>query len=244
MSSVEHGQSLFNIVLEVLEALLPLIIFFIIFQLLYLKFPSSKIVKLFLGISVTALGMVIFLYGVYNGFFPVGLEIGYFFGNFEHKWVLIPVGFLLGFLATFAEPAVRVLCYQIEKSSSGYIQAKLMLYTLSVGVATFVSIAMAKLVYGIPFMYIIIPGYLLALILMWFSDKDFIAIAFDSGGVATGPMAVTFLMSMAVGVASSHGNRDPIIDGFGMIALIALAPIIFVMILGVYIRYIGGKDNE
>ncbi|WP_094227686.1 DUF1538 domain-containing protein [Methanolobus psychrotolerans] len=243
MSGVEHGQGLFSIVFEVLEALLPLVLFFIVFQLLYLRFPSSQLIKLFLGISMTAAGMILFLYGVYNGFFPVGLEIGRFFGKMEHKWLMIPVGFLLGFLATFAEPAVRVLCYQIEKSSSGYIRSKLMLYTLSFSVAVFVAIAMAKLVYGIPFMYIIVPGYLFALVLMWLCDKDFIAIAFDAGGVATGPMAVTFLMSMAVGVASSLENRNPVIDGFGMIAMIALAPIIFVMILGVYMRYIGGKDN-
>jgi len=240
---LSHSQSLLSISVEVLQALLPLIVFFIIFQLLYLKFPSSQLAKLFLGISMTALGMILFLYGVYNGFFPVGTEIGSFFGKMEHQWLMIPVGFFLGFLATFAEPAVRVLCYQIEKSSSGYIRSKLMLYTLSISVAVFVSIGMAKLVYGIPFLYIIVPGYLLAIVLMWLSDKDFIAIAFDAGGVATGPMAVTFLMSMAVGVASSQEGRDPVIDGFGMIALIALAPIIFVMLLGVYIRYIGGKDN-
>ncbi|MGM0770497.1 MAG: DUF1538 domain-containing protein [Halobacteriota archaeon] len=244
MSSVEHGQTLLAIVLEVFEALLPLIIFFIIFQLLYLKFPSSELIKLLMGISMTAAGMVLFLYGVYNGFFPVGIEMGYFFGNIEQKWILIPIGILLGFLATFAEPAVRILCYQIEKSSSGYIKSDLMLYTLSLAVAVFVGIAMAKLVYDIPFMYIVIPAYMLALILMWVSDKDYIAIAFDSGGVATGPMAVTFLMSMSVGVASSLGNRDPVTDGFGMIALIALAPIIFVMFLGVYVRYIGREDNE
>ncbi|MDN5310444.1 MAG: hypothetical protein PWP14_1838 [Methanolobus sp.] len=237
------SHSLFHISLEVLQALLPLVFFFIIFQLLYLKFPSSQLIKLFLGISMTALGIILFLYGVYNGFFPVGTEIGNYFGTMEHKWIMIPVGFFLGFLATFAEPAVRVLCYQVEKSSSGYIRSKLMLYTLSTSVAVFVAIGMAKLVYGIPFLYIIVPGYLFAIVLMWLSDKDFIAIAFDAGGVATGPMAVTFLMSMAVGVASAQEGRDPIVDGFGMIALIALAPIIFVMLLGVYIRHIGGKND-
>lgn len=241
MSGAEQG--LIAIFFEVLQALLPLVLFFIIFQLLYLRFPSSQLVKLFLGISMTALGMILFLYGVYNGFFPVGTEIGSYFGTMEHKWIMMPVGFFLGFLATFAEPAVRVLCYQIEKSSSGYIQSKLMLYTLSVSVAVFVAIGMAKLVYGIPFLYIIVPGYLFALALMWLSDKDFIAIAFDAGGVATGPMAVTFLMSMAVGVAASQEGRDPVTDGFGMIAMIALAPIIFVMLLGVYMRYIGGRNN-
>jgi hypothetical protein len=102
---------------------------------------------------------------------------------------------------------------------------------------------MVKLVYGIPFLYIIVPGYLLVLVLLWLCDKDFIAIAFDSGGVATGPMAVTFLMSMAVGVASAQEGGNPLVDGFGLIAMIALAPIIFVMLLGVYIRFKGGINN-
>ncbi len=244
MTAVEHGQDLLTVVFEVIEALLPLVIFFLVFQMLYLKFPHSYMLKLLSGLSITAMGMILFLYGVYNGFFPVGMEIGIYFGKIESRWVLIPVGFILGFLATFAEPAVRVLCYQIEESSSGYIRSKLMLYTLSISVAAFVSIAMAKLVYGIPFLYIIVPGYLLVLLLLWFCDRDFIAIAFDSGGVATGPMAVTFLMSMAVGVATSQPGSDPIVDGFGMIALIALAPIIFVMLLGTYMRYIGGTNDE
>jgi hypothetical protein len=244
MTAVEHGQDLLTVVLEVIEALIPLVIFFLVFQILYLKFPRSYVLKLLSGLSITAMGMILFLYGVYNGFFPVGTEIGIYFGKIESRWVLIPVGFILGFLATFAEPAVRVLCYQIEESSSGYIRSKLMLYTLSISVAAFVSIAMAKLVYGIPFLYIIVPGYLLVLLLLWFCDRDFIAIAFDSGGVATGPMAVTFLMSMAVGVATSQPGSDPIVDGFGMIALIALAPIIFVMLLGTYMRYSGGTDDE
>ena len=229
--------------LEVIQALAPLVLFFVIFQRLYLKLPSAELSKLFAGLIFTSTGMIVFLYGVYNGFFPVGKEIGEFFGSSDKKSLLIPIGFALGFLATFAEPAVRVLCYQIEESSSGYIRSDIMLYTLSIGVAVFVSIAMAKLVYGIPFLYIIVPGYLLVLILLWFCEKDFIAIAFDSGGVATGPMAVTFLMSMAVGVATAQEGGNPIVDGFGLIAMIALAPIIFVMLLGVYIRYNGGRKN-
>lgn len=236
-------EGILSVVVEVSQALIPLVIFFIVFQRLYLKLPRSQLVKLFTGIFFTAIGMILFLYGVYNGFFPIGTEIGEFFGGSDKKSLLIPIGFVLGFLATFAEPAVRVLCYQIEESSSGYISSKLMLYTLSSGVAVFVSIAMAKLVYGIPFLYIIVPGYLLVLVLLWLCDKDFIAIAFDSGGVATGPMAVTFLMSMAVGVASAQEGGNPLVDGFGLIAMIALAPIIFVMLLGVYMKFIGGKNN-
>lgn len=230
-------EGITDITIEVLLALSPLVIFFIFFQLRYLKLPSFEVTKVLVGMLMTAVGMILFLYGVYNGFFPIGLQIGAFFGGLEQMWILIPIGFVLGFLATFAEPAVRVLSYQIEKSSSGYIPAKLMLYTLSFGVAVFVAIAMAKIIYGIPFLYLIVPGYMLALVLLWLSDKDFIGIAFDSGGVATGPMAVTLLMSMVVGMASAHGERNAMVDGFGLIAMIALAPIIFVMLLGIYVKY-------
>lgn len=230
-------EGITDITIEVLLALIPIVIFFMFFQLRYLKLPSFEVTKILIGMLMTAIGMIIFLYGVYNGLYPIGFKMGEFFGNLEQIWILIPLGFILGFLATFAEPAVRVLSYQIEKSSSGYIRAKLMLYTLSFGVAVFVAVAMAKVVYGIPFLYIIVPGYLLALVLLWLSDKDFIGIAFDAGGVATGPMAVTFLMSMVVGMASGHSGRDAVIDGFGLIAMIALAPIIFVMLLGIYVKY-------
>lgn len=230
-------EGITDITIEVLQALIPIVIFFMFFQLRYLKLPSFEVTKILIGMLMTAIGMIIFLYGVYNGLYPIGFKMGQFFGNLEQMWILIPLGFILGFLATFAEPAVRVLSYQIEKSSSGYIRSKLMLYTLSFGVAVFVAIAMAKIVYGIPFLYIIVPGYLLALVLLWLSDKDFIGIAFDAGGVATGPMAVTFLMSMVVGMASGHSERDAVVDGFGLIAMIALAPIIFVMLLGIYVKY-------
>ncbi|TAH64076.1 MAG: DUF1538 domain-containing protein, partial [Methanosarcina mazei] len=106
-------EGILSVVVEVSQALIPLVIFFIVFQRLYLKLPRSQLVKLFTGIFFTAIGMILFLYGVYNGFFPIGTEIGEFFGGSDKKSLLIPIGFVLGFLATFAEPAVRVLCYQI-----------------------------------------------------------------------------------------------------------------------------------
>jgi len=223
------------VTLDVLQALLPLVFFFLLFQVLYLKLPRGYVLNLFKGIGMAFVGMVLFLQGVHVAFLPTGRDIGAFLGG-SHLALLIPFGFFLGFLATFAEPAVRVLCREIGKSSGGYIRESLMLYTLSLGVAFFVALGMAKVVYGIPFQYIAIPGYLLAMILLWLSDKDFIAIAFDSGGVATGPMAVTVLMSMAVGAAGTIEGRNPVADGFGMIAMIALAPIIAVMLLGIVFR--------
>ena len=169
----------------------------------------------------------------------MGREIGMFFGRSDKKNLLIPIGFVLGFLSTFAEPVVRILCYQIEMSSNGSIRANLMLYALSSGIAVFVALAMAKIIYGIPFLSIIVPGYLFALVLLWFCDKDFIGIAFDAGGVATGSMAVTFLTSLTVGLASVQEDGNAVADGFGLIGMMALAPVIFVMLLGIYIKING-----
>lgn len=241
--SLENTGGISFVLFEVIISLTPLVIFFTIFQRAYLKLPLLQLIKFYTGIVFTGVGMVLFLHGVYNGFLPVGTRIGEFFGGSENKFFLIPIGFVLGFLTTYAEPAVRVLCYQIEESSNGYIRSKLILYTLSCAVSLFVAIAMVKIIYGIHFLYIIIPGYLIVLILLWFCDKHFIAIAFDAGGVATGPMAVTFLMSMAVGVASAQQGENVVVSGFGLIAMIALAPIIFVMLLGVYIKFKGGIEN-
>lgn len=229
-------------IIDVVQAIIPLVIFFLIFQAAYLRYPNKYVVRLLAGMALTAVGLVLFLAGVFVGFLPAGQEIGRFFGSFEEKWMLISLGILLGFLATYAEPAVRILCYQVEKASTGYIKSQLMLYTLSIGVAVLVGVGMVRISYGIPLMHIIIPGYALAIFLLFVTDRDFIGISFDAGGVATGPMAVTFLMSVAVGAASMIEGRDPLIDGFGLIALIALAPIIFVMSLGVIIRLKRGGE--
>lgn len=127
-------------------------------------------------------------------------------------------GFLLGFVATFAEPAVRILNFEVEKVSGGYIPQQIMLYALSFGVGTAAAASMARILLGFPLWNIVAPGYLIALILICFSNRTFVSIAFDSGGVATGPMTVTFVMAIAIGTASSIEGRDPLLDGFGMIA--------------------------
>nr|WP_282570186.1 DUF1538 domain-containing protein [Methanoculleus sp. 7T] len=232
-----------RIVFEVARALLPLLLFFGVFQALYLKLPRVYVANLGKGILLAFLGMVLFLQGVNVAFLPAGREIGEALAAFDQRWLLIPFGFLLGFLTTYAEPAVRVLCYQVEESSSGYIGESLILYTLSFGVAVAVSLGMARLVYAIPLLYFVIPGYFLAILLLLFSDGEFVGVAFDSGGVATGPMAVTFLLSLAVGVAAGIEGRNPVTDGFGLIALIALAPILSVLMLGILYRRRRGEET-
>ncbi len=139
---------------------------------------------------------------------------------------------------------VHILSDHIEEATGGSIKRNIVLYVIASGVALFIALGMARIVYGIPLLWIVIPGYLLAIILLKFSDKSIIAIAFDAGGVATGPMAVTFLMAIAVGIATAMEGRDAIIDGFGLIALIAMAPILTIMGLGLILRKISKKKKE
>ncbi len=235
-------QDFDEVLLEVLTALTPILVMFLIFLLVY-KLPREMLLTLLKGVLLAFTGLALFLQGVKAGFMPVGTEMGTILGELPYRWVLIPLGFILGFLATMAEPAVRILSNQVEENSSGYIKSNLILYTLCLAVGIFIALGMTRIVYGIPFYYIIIPGYLLAIILMLFSKPSFTAIAFDSGGVATGPMTVTFIMALAVGAADTIEGRDAVIDGFGLIALVALAPIIMVMLLGFI--YPGEEpDNE
>ncbi len=225
-----------HVIVDVIQALSPLVLFFLILQVLSLKLPRDYVINLLKGLLITLIGMVLFFQGVKIAFLPAGQRIGEFCGTIEQTWLLIPFGFMLGFLSTYAEPSVRVLCYQVETSSNGYIKGSLILYALSIGVAISVGVGMIRILYGFPFLPIIFGGYLLVLILLRFCDSDFIGIAFDSGGFATGPMAVTFLMAFAVGVADSMGGRDPLLDGFGMISLIFLTPILMLLIIGIIFK--------
>ncbi len=224
-------QDFDHVLIEVLTALSPVMVLFLLFLLVF-KLPKNMLLTLFKGVLFAFAGLTLFLQGVKVGFLPVGNEMGAVLGGLPHRWVLIPLGFILGFVATLAEPAVRILSDQVEVSSSGSIRSNTIIYTLCLAVGLFIALGMTRIVYGIPFYYIILPGYLLAIVLMIFSKPSFTAIAFDSGGVATGPMTVTFIMAMAVGAADQIEGRDAIIDGFGLIAMVALAPIIMVMILG------------
>lgn len=239
--SINIFEGFGHVLSEVAFALIPLLIFFLFFQFFILKLPMKKIIDIFKGMFLTFWGLAFFLQGVHIGFLPAGEMMGTILGQMDHLWLLIPIGFVLGFVATFAEPAVRILNHEVEKVSGGYIPQKVMLYTLSIGVAISIALSMIRMIIGIPLMYFIIPGYILALILIKFSTRTFIAIAFDSGGVATGPMTVTFIVAMAIGIANVMDGRDPLLDGFGMIALVALSPILCVLTLGLLY---GRKEKE
>ena len=236
MSETTIISDFIDTLLSVVKALLPLVSLFLIFQFLFLKLPRRYIFNLLKGTLLAVVGLLLFLEGVRIGFLPAGQAIGETLGNITWKWLLIPFGFFIGFLTTWTEPAVRILCDQVEKASAAAIRKSVILYVICAGVALFVGLGMAKIIYGIPLLYIVVPGYIIVLIMLWFSDKQFLSVAFDAGGVATGPMAVTFLMAIAIGISSTIEGRDPVIHGFGLIALIALAPIISVMAMGLVVR--------
>lgn len=232
MNGIQVFEGFGHVLLEVAYALVPLTIVFLFLQIWLLKLPKQRVIIVIKGLALTLIGLALFLQGVQVGFLPVGDVIGKTMGGLKYNWVLIPIGFVLGFVATFAEPAVRVLNYEVEKASGGYISQQVLLYTLSLGVAVSIALSVSRVLYGFPLLYLVIPGYIIAFIMARYSSPSFVSIAFDSGGVATGPMSVTFILTMVLGVASVIEGRNPLTEGFGMIAVVALSPILSVLSLG------------
>ena len=216
---------------EVAFGLSPILLFFIVFQFITRTFRKKGLIKVISGTIYTYIGLVLFLTGVNIGFMPVGNYIGKMLAGLEFNWILIPLGMLMGYFIVVAEPAVHVLNKQVEEITNGAVPAKAMLLSLSVGVAFSVGISMLRVLTGISIYWFIIPGYILALVLSFFVPKVFTAIAFDSGGVASGPMTATFLLPFAMGVCEKvQGNI--LTDAFGIVAMVAMTPLITIQALG------------
>jgi hypothetical protein len=196
-----------------------------------------------IGIVLAYIGLTAFLAGVELAFLPAGERVAASFSG-TAMWLLVPIGFLLGAVATIAEPAVRVMRVQVERVSAGSIDGRLLLAAISLGVGAVVATAMLRVIVDFPLWWILLPGYLLIFAIAPFADRQFVGMAFDSGGIATGPMAVTFILSLAIGAAQNLPGRDPATLAFGMIALIAMAPILTVLILGVVYRRAALSTQE
>lgn len=232
MEEESIGRVVLHTLGESAQALGPLAALLVaIFLIFFRDVPKDALWAMVKGVLIAALGLTIFLTGVSIGFIPYARAMGSSLAAGRSTAVLIVIGFALGLTATLAEPAVRILATQVDLFSTGYLKARVMLFTIAFGVALSVALNMVRISYGIPLLVIVGAGYLLALIMVAFSDPSFIALAFDAGGVATGPMAVTFVMSLAIGAASGMG-RDPAVEGLGLVALVALAPILTVLLLG------------
>lgn len=225
--------------MEVLKGILPIAVFFLVFQIFMIKMRKRQLIKIGIGVVYTFVGLVLFLTGANIGFLPVGNYIGRVIASQEHSFILIPLGMVMGYFIVSAEPAVHVLNKQVEEVTSGAIPRKAMALSLSIGVAVAVGIAMLRVLTGIPLMWFLVPGYAIALGLSFFVPKIFTAIAFDSGGVASGPMTATFLLPLAMGACEGHWMRvggdlslNILTDAFGVVAMVAMTPLITIQILG------------
>ncbi len=220
---------------EVAIALFPILVFFIIFQIFALKLPKKQLIKMGIGMLYTYVGLVLFLTGVNVGFMPAGYFIGSQIISGPFRWLLIPLGMLIGFVIVAAEPAVHVLNKQVEDISEGMITGKAMKLSLSIGVGISVGLAMLRVSTGLSIWYLIIPGYLLSLVMTFFVPPIFTSVAFDSGGVASGPMTATFLLPMAMGACDAV-NGNILMDAFGIVAMVAMTPLITIQGLGILYR--------
>lgn len=217
---------------EIATALLPIMAFFAVFQVTGLHLGKKTLLRIGVGLLYTYVGLVLFLTGVNVGFMPAGTYLGETLASLEYRWIIIPIGMLIGYFIVKAEPAVYVLMKQVEEMTSGAISGAVLQRSLSVGVAVSIGLAMIRVLSGISILYLIIPGYALSLALSFFVPDIFTAIAFDSGGVASGPMTATFLLPLATGACLAVGG-NVVTDAFGVVAMVAMTPLIAIQLLGV-----------
>ncbi|GHV26385.1 membrane protein [Clostridia bacterium] len=230
---------------EVSISLLPIIGVYIIFQLIMRGAPQDKhdALQMLVGVGYTYLGLVIFLTGVNVGFSPAGTYIGEVIGGSEWRILLIPLGFVIGFFIVLTEPAVHVLVKQVDEMTEGQVSVRSIRTSLSIGVGVSVALSMVRVLTGMSLYYIIIPGYVIALAMSFFSPKLITAIAFDSGGVASGPLTATFLLPFSIGACSAVGGNVAL-DAFGMVSLVALTPIIAIQTMGIVSKKRADKTNR
>ncbi|MGL4208184.1 MAG: DUF1538 domain-containing protein, partial [Candidatus Adiutrix sp.] len=244
LSIFEHFLAITpHIIEDIALAMLPIALLFIFFQAVLLHLPPQQLKRIILGLIYTFIGLVLFMIGVVGGFSPAGQSLGIALGEAGGGWVLIPVGLILGAVVVCAEPAVWILTEQVENISGGHIKRSVMLVALSISVALAVVLGMIRVVTGLSIWYVIVPGYALALGLSKICPPLFTAIAFDSGGVASGPMSTTFILSLTLGASIAMGG-DPATDAFGMVAMIAMAPLVTIQIQGLIFQYKSKSSPE
>ena len=229
---------------EVAMALSPIIIFFLIFQAAVLKLRRLPFLKIILGILFTYAGLVCFLTGVNVGFLPLGTILGTELGTGWTIYLLIPIAGIIGWFIVSAEPAVHVLTKQVEEISSGAVSERAIRISLSIAISLAMMIAMLRVITGISIFWFLIPGYVLALALSFFVPQMFTAIAFDSGGVASGPMTATFMLPFAMGACQATGGNI-LTDAFGLVAMVAMMPLITIQIMGaIYVIKSRGEEQS
>lgn len=228
---------------EVLLSLVPILWVFLIFQWLTHRYHGLQIKRIIVGFGYTYIGLVLFLCGANVGFAPVGAYLGKELAGLSLRWILVPVGALIGYYIVKAEPAIQVLNHQVEAVTNGAISVKMMNRCMQIGVAASVGLAMLRVLTGISIQWFVIPGYIIALVLSRMVPDIFIGIAFDSGGVASGPMTSTFLLPLSIGVCEALGG-NLMTDAFGVVALVALTPLIAIQLMGLVYKLKTAKRTQ
>ena len=235
-----HGFGVYA--LEVAIALTPILVFFLLFQLISRVFHKRQLVRILVGFVYTFVGLTVFLTGANVGFMPVGRKIGQGLAELWNGALLIPVGMLVGYFVVAAEPAVHVLNKQVERMSAGAISSSAMMRGMCIGVCISIGLAMMRILTGINIMWILVPGYVIALVLTFFTPPLFTGIAFDSGGVASGAMVSSFVLPMAIGACSVLSGTEAIMtQAFGCVSFVALTPLITIQILGIVYKHKTGR---
>jgi hypothetical protein len=219
---------------EVLYAVLPIIGVVLVLQFTVIWMPVEMLLQFLVGVVLVTAGLILFLWGVQVALLPIGELIGASLPRLGKAWLVVFFGVLLGFAATVAEPDVRVLAMQVDQVSGGEISKNFLIYTVAAGVAFFVGLAMLRIILSIPISYLLVASYGLVFLLAAFTPAHFVPVSFDAGGVTTGPMTVPFILALGVGVASVLGGKTASSDGFGLVALASIGPILAVMLLGLF----------
>lgn len=215
---------------DVSIALSLVVVFFFIINFTLLKLPKKKIIQILIGVLFTYIGLIIFLTAVHVGFMPIGFKMGAELAK-TSPIVVTVVGFVLGLVVVLAEPAVHVLNKQVEEITQGTVSKKAMMIALSIGVGLSICLSVIRIIFGFSILYYLIPGYLISLGLSFFVPKIYTAIAFDSGGVASGPLTSTFILPFAIGTCVALGGNI-LSDAFGIVAMVAMTPLITIQLLG------------
>lgn len=220
-------------VLEVVYAVVPVTIFVSILQFTVIHMSWATFLQFLIGVVMISIGLILFLLGVQTGLLPIGELLGSTLPQLKKVWIFVLFGFLLGFVVTVAEPDVRVLASQVDFVSEGAISKNLLIYAVSLGVGFFVALALLRIVLNFPIAYILVISYVLVFALAAFTPAAYVPVAFDSGGVTTGPMTVPFILALGIGVTSVLKGKSASSDGFGLVALASIGPILAVLLLGV-----------
>lgn len=225
-----------HVMLDTLTSILPIVLFLLFFNYFVLKKQLANPVETLFGIGLTIVGLIIFVQGLKMGLIPLGQSVGENLPNSSSAWLVLVFSFVIGYGVTLAEPALQSLGMQVEALSAGILKKQIVIHTVAMGVGIGLVIGMLKIILHIPTKNLIIPAFIITAVLAYFAPAAVTGIAFDAAGVTTGPVTVPIIIALGVGMSSVLGGRDPLLDGFGLIALSSVGPIISVLLLGMIFR--------